>query len=222
MKKLVLYSNDQVIDGNYTLDMELLKLIGKSAAKIAYIPSESDPQRKYYLEKKNYYAQYGINDVLYFDLEQEFDAMKVADLLTRDAIHLSGGNTGKFLNSLRKRGFIEVLRYYVKMGGVLTGVSAGSILMSEDIKICSVHPYEYELDEVSDFASLGLTDFDFYPHFDYSEFVINSIREYSRCNSHRIIYACPDGSGIVINNDAVEFVGHMLKFQCGASCEINC
>ena len=221
MKKLVLYSGGQAIEKNNVLDMELLKLMGKSAARIAFIPSESDLDRKYFLEMAAHYAQYGINDVLYFDLHQDYDTMKIAELLTRDAIYLSGGNTGKFLNSLRSRGFIEVLRYYVKMGGVLTGASAGSILMSEDIIICSVHPYEYELDEVSQFDSLGLNDFDFYPHYDYSEFVTEAIGRFSRNNPERTIFACPDGSGIVVNNELVEFVGHMLKFQGGVCSEIN-
>ena len=119
MKKLVLYSGGQALEKNNVLDMELLKSIGKSAARIAFIPSESDFDRKYYQEFAANFALYGINDVLYFDLYQDYDAMKVAELLTRDAIYLSGGNTGKFLNTLRSRGFIEVLRYYVKMGGVL-------------------------------------------------------------------------------------------------------
>lgn len=220
MKKLVLYS-DQVIDANYTLDLELLKLIGKSAGKIAYIPSESDLQKKHYFEKKAYYAQYGISDVIYFDLDQEYDAMKVAELLACEAIHLSGGITGKFLDSIQKRGFIEVLRYYVRQGGVLIGVSAGSILMSEDIKICSVYPYESELNGVRDLNSLGLTAFDFYPHFDYSEFVTNALREYSQKNNQRVIYACPDGSGVIVNGEEMEFVGHMLKFHAGEYCEIN-
>jgi len=221
MKKLVLYSSDQAVDDNYTLDLELLKLIGKSAAKIAYIPAESEQDKKYFQEKAVHYAQYGINELLYFDLDQEFNTMKISELLVCDAIHLSGGNTGKFLNALRNRGFIDVLRYYVQCGGVLTGVSAGAIIMSDDIKICTVHPYEYELDEVSEFDSLGLTDFDFYPHYDFSDSVTNAICEYSLNNNQRVIYACPDGSGIVINNDSVEFVGRMLKIQGGECSEIN-
>ena len=221
MKKLVLYSSDQALDGNYTLDLELLKLIGKSGGKIGYIPAESELGRKHYQEKADHYAQYGINSLVYFDLDQEYNTMKIAELLVCDAIYLSGGNTGKFLNALRNRGFLDVLRYYVNCGGVLTGVSAGSILMSDDIKICSVHPYEYELAEVREFDSLGLTDFDFYPHYDYSDFVTNAIGEYSKTNNQRVIYACPDGSGIVINNDSVEFVGHMLKFYNGECSEIN-
>ena len=54
MAKLVLYS-DQVIDENRKVDYELLKLINKKDASIAYIPSSSDVSRKYFKQKIKYY-----------------------------------------------------------------------------------------------------------------------------------------------------------------------
>lgn len=132
MAKLVLYS-DQMIEANSKVDEELLKLLNKSNPSIAYIPSCSDLTRKYYNQKVDYYKTLGIEDLQYFDLDQEYDETKVKDILKSDAIHLSGGNTFYFLHLLRKRNFIELLRNYVKNGGILIGISAGSILMTNTI-----------------------------------------------------------------------------------------
>jgi len=40
-----------------------------------------------------------------------------------------------FLNSLKKHEFLPKLREYVRVGGILIGVSAGSIIMSKTIDI---------------------------------------------------------------------------------------
>jgi len=77
--------------------------------------------------------------LLYFDVDKEYDEKKIEELLACDAIFLSGGNTYYFLNSLRKRKFLPKLREYVRIGGILIGVSAGSIIMSKTIDITTLH-----------------------------------------------------------------------------------
>lgn len=101
------------------------------------------------------------------------------------------------------------LRQYVKQGGVLIGVSAGSILMTPDISICPLYvnePREIE----TDFAALNLVDFAFAPHFGERSPDLAALREYSR--EHRtIVYACRDSDGIVIIDDNVKCVGDVVK-----------
>lgn len=46
----------------------------------------------------------GINDLLYFDLDDEYDDTKISEILSCDVIHLSGGNTFYFLSLMQKRG----------------------------------------------------------------------------------------------------------------------
>lgn len=103
MRKLVLYS-DQIDNITSKTDDALVKLINKENPKVGYIPSCSDPKRKYFNDKVRYYKKMGINDLLYFDLDDEYDDTKIGEILSCDAIHLSGGNTFYFLSLMQKRG----------------------------------------------------------------------------------------------------------------------
>lgn len=114
-KKLVLYSEQEIFE-NREVDLKFLELIGKDNPKIGYIPSRSDLEKNYlkFRERVAYYKQYGITNLFYFDLDQEYDEKKIKELLLCDAIHLSGGNTFHFLHLLKKRKFILIIQNFVK------------------------------------------------------------------------------------------------------------
>jgi len=185
MKKLVLYS-DQIPPATDKIDSELVTILGKSSPIIGYIPSSADPQRKYYNERQEYYSRLGMNLTVYFELDNDYHPNLLESLLSCDAIHLSGGNTYYFLHWLRKRKLLLPLRQYVKQGGVLIGVSAGSILMTPDIStstLCRDEPIEGEID----FSGLNLVDFAFVPHFGSGNMSISipALQKYSR--DHQIV-----------------------------------
>ncbi|WP_156940542.1 Type 1 glutamine amidotransferase-like domain-containing protein [Paenibacillus forsythiae] len=156
------------------------------------------------MKKRKYYKKLGIAKVDYFDLDLEYDGDTFSHIFNYDAIHLSGGNTFYFLNLLKKRKIIESIRSYVNSGGILIGVSAGSILMTKTIGLAG---YGEDTDQnhvcLDDLNALGLVDFEFMPHWDGSEETIKSLRTYAR-ERNTIVYACKDGDGIVINNSKVE------------------
>lgn len=213
MKKLVFYS-DQVIPKNKKVDLALLRLIGRDKPRIGYIPSQSDPQRKYFQEKVEYYRQYRIEDLLYFDLDQEYDESKTGKLLACDAIHLSGGNTYYFLNSIKKRKFAPILKEFVRKGGVLVGVSAGGYMMTSSIKITSLFSENENSVGLKNFTALGLVDFEFCPHFNQKEKYLEKIKEYSK-SSGKMIHACRDGDGIVVYEDKVKLIGKVVNIKQG-------
>ena len=212
MSKLVLYS-DQVIDENRKVDYELLKLINKYNPSIAYIPSSSDISRKYFNQKIEYYKALGITDLRYFDLDQEYDASKVDEIFKCDAIHLSGGNTFYFLHLLKKREFIDLLKAYVKNGGVLIGISAGSILMTDSIDIAGLGK---DADEnfvgIEDKSALGLIDFEFAPHWDGENGYIGLLSTYAR-DKNKVVYACKDGDGIIVDGSKVRLIGDIKTIE---------
>ena len=101
------------------------------------------------------------------------------------------------------------LRQYVKQGGVLIGVSAGSILMTPDISICPLYVAE-PIEVETDFSALNLVDFAFAPHFGERSPDLKTLREYSR--EHRtVVYACQDSGGIIVTEDNVKCVGGVVK-----------
>jgi dipeptidase E len=212
VKNLVLYSN-QIPPLADKIDEELTALLPNSKPIVGYIPSNSDPQRKYYRERQAYYSRMDMDLQVYFELDKEFRPNQLDSLLSCDAVHLSGGNTYYFLHWLRKREMLEPLRQYVKRGGVLVGVSAGSILMSPDISISPLYGDEPVEDE-TDFSSLNLVDFAFAPHYSSSRMSTNIqvLRKYSR--EHQIVvYACQDSGGIIVTDDNVKCIGDVYKID---------
>ena len=187
MKKLVIHSNQ--IKDKTQIDEASLKLFDSPNPKIAFIPSQSDLERKFFDEKVEWYKQFGITDLLYYDIDKEYDEGKKDELLACDGIFLSGGNTYHFLNNLKNRNFLSLLRDYVEKGGVLIGVSAGSIIMSETINVVTLL-HDENIVGLKDYSSLGLINFDFLPHLNYDrEKYLKNVVEYSR-TSKSVIYAC--------------------------------
>ena len=211
MKKLVLHSDQ--IQGHKEVDLAFMELLGKKGPRLAYIPSQSDLQRKYFNQKVEWYKQFGITDLLYFDVDKEYNEKKIDELLACDAIFLSGGNTYYFLNSLKKREFLPKLREYVRKGGILIGVSAGSIIMSKTIDITTLH--DENTIGLKDYTALGLVDFEFFPHLDHNmKQYLEDLKKYS-IKSNLVIYACKDGDGIIVNDYEIKFFGEVLKIKNG-------
>lgn len=210
-RKLVLYSA-QLIPETQEIDRHLLVLLGKERPRIAYIPSASDPTRKYYQVQQAYYARYGIDLAPYFELDKTYRLDDLSALLTADAIHLSGGQTFYFLHWLRVRNLMEVLRQYAADGGILIGVSAGAILMTPDIRttlLCG----ETRPSEKIEPRGLGLVDFAFVPHLGRYATLVD-IETYSQQNNI-MVYGCPDNAGIIVENNHVECIGDVIAFKNG-------
>jgi dipeptidase E len=208
MKKLVLYS-DQIPELRNTADKELKKLFNKATPKIGFIPSASDPERRYFNDRKAFYAEIGMDLAVYFELDIKWEPDKLKALLDCDAIHLSGGNTYYFLAWIRKRKMIPALVQYVAKGGVLIGVSAGSILMTPDISTSSLCGDELIPGE-TDFTGLGLVGFCFAPHFGTRDVTLGILKKYSR-QKKTIIYAAKDTGAIIVQENEIKCIGDVIK-----------
>ena len=206
---LIFYS-DQVVPENERLDRRFLEIINKERPRLAYIPSASDSTRKYFSDKCQYYKRYGIKDLLYFDLNKEYDPALLPELLACDAIHLSGGDPFQFLGSIRKRKFGPVLKKYLDDGGILLGISAGAIVLTPSINISHVF-YQSRTDK---HQAVGLVDFYFLPHWNLREARIADVVKFSGEN-RAAVYACRDGDGMVIRDGKIELVGDLVKIEKG-------
>jgi len=200
--RLALYS-DQSQPLTDPIDERLLALL-PPRAMVGYVPSSPGPDRAWFTRIAAYYRRYGL-DVRYFGLEDEFVPDQRDELLGCDAIHLTGGNTFRFLYWLRKRGRFEEIRQYALAGGVLIGVSAGAILMTPNIEsslLCGDALYE----GLDDFKGLSLVDFAVVPHVGVDESSKDKVAEYAR-RFGGLVYGVPDGGGIIVDGSHVEPVG---------------
>lgn len=67
--------------------------------------------------------------------------------------------------------------------------------------------------------SIGLVRFEFYPHYTSIPKTNQALHQYSR-NTKYLIFACPDGGGITINENRMTFIGNVLMFSGGKKVEI--
>lgn len=139
-------------------------------------------------------------------------------LLASDVVYLSGGNTFHFLKHLRRSGLFTALRQFADRGGVLAGLSAGAILATPHIGLAAYPPFDRDENEVelpeSRWGALDLVDFEFFPHFRNSRKLRDALLSYSQ-HSRFPLYACRDGSGIVVEGDRFTAHGDVWLFDRG-------
>ena len=169
------------------------------------------------------HKKWGIERFVFLSVDIPFDQSLLRLALQSDLIHLGGGNTYYFLRHLRRSGMLGKLKKFVREGGVLTGLSAGGILMNPTISSAGYPSFEKDAneDKIKNFSSLNLVKFEFFPHYKNS-------RRYDQelvCRSKKIsspLYACPDSSGIVVADDRMTFVGRCYVFFRGKKMPLFC
>ncbi len=201
--KLVLFSDYKYVNAQ-EVETRLIELIGKNKPTVGYISSCPDLMRKYYNETKEYYSKLNANLNPYTDLEDGFNSDIIELIFQADAIHLSGGNTFRFLFWIVKRGLDKQLFEYINSGGVLIGVSAGSILMTPDISESALCGDENYIG-LKDTKGLGLINFHYVPHASrnvVNKDVINKSKQ--DCSA---ILVCKDSDWVVIDGVKSEVYG---------------
>ena len=211
--KLFLFSGG-TREQNHTLNQELVKSLPIDSV-ITYVPSQSDEDRNYFREFKSWCGFYGYKNFIYFDLDKEFNVKALPKVRKSDAVFLSGGNTFKFLQSIRRRKFDEFIKEYVASGKILMGLSAGSYMMTPTIRYTyEWHKHLGDIEEINfvklkSFNSLNLVDFEVIPHFDNPE-KAKFAQKYIKIFDTEI-YGCPDGSGIIIDDGKKHIIGNVVR-----------
>lgn len=208
----ILYS-DQVIPENEKIDRCLVAMMETRGRRIGYIPSGPDPDLQFFSQKQGYYSELGLDLDIYYDLDQTHKKSVTETLFSCDAIHLSGGDTGAFLNRMKTSKILDSLRRWANNGGLLIGTSAGAILMTPTIAVDALFN-EGNPENFQDQTALNLVPFEFFPHLNAKPSYLPKLVEYSRLNS-RPIAACQDGDGIVISSGIAESIGDLVWLSNG-------
>lgn len=213
--KLVLYAGGHA-DQNETLDENLSYLLERRNPKFTYIPSSSYQSELEFRDLIKQYSIYGIKKFMLFPIDINFDETFLNEVLSSDVIFLGGGNTYYFLKCLRQKKLIPKLKKFVQDGGVLAGLSAGAILMTPNIATAGYPDFDRDDNDVNlkSLSALRLVNFEFFPHYKNSPRYYNEMIHQSMLTKHPI-YACPDGSGIIVNEDMVSFIGKVKLFYQG-------
>ncbi|WP_412502454.1 hypothetical protein [Shewanella chilikensis] len=99
---LLLLSNHQSAIGHKALAF-VIEALGLKGQVGGYIGSEPDPEEDFYRPTQAFYQGLGIGLNTYLDFEQGFNDTAMQTLLDKPLVHLSGGDTYRFLHGLYSR-----------------------------------------------------------------------------------------------------------------------
>lgn len=220
--KLALVSDAGSYNGMATIRC-VLNALSSDMTRVAYIASQPDPDRTYYRATQAIYRELGAVMDHYVELEAEFDERGVSYLFSFDAIHLSGGDTFRFLKWLKKRNLLIPLQTYLRDGGAVIGVSAGAMIMTPSIESARLCGDTNEVN-LEDLSAMSLVPFQFVPHVDcdtkdafmlFNQLVDEHSVFLPQLATPSIMalrkpvneyYLCPDDAGIaVIDDELIEF-----------------
>lgn len=221
--RAVLYSGGQT-DLNFRLHEHLYQMtgLGFGKASFTYIPFCTDGMGRYYEEAKARYRMFGFGKFHCLPIDRPIKDIDRLKALRSDVIYLAGGNTFYFLYHLKKSGLIQDLRDYSSAGGILAGLSAGSLLLTPNINLASYPEYDCDDNDVGikDLRALNLVKFEYFPHYINSKKYNDSLLAYSVFTKNPI-YAVPDGQGIVVDGHDKFFYGKVKMFYRGQNIPLS-
>ncbi len=159
---LLLLSNHQSATGHKALAF-VIEALGLKGQVGGYIGSEPDPEGDFYRATQAFYQGLGIGLNTYLDFEQGFNDTVMQTLLDKPLVHLSGGDTYRFLRGLHSRNQQQKLKGYAASGHLLVGVSAGAMLLTANIET-AVLCGDSNTVGLENLKALGLADLLFVPH----------------------------------------------------------
>jgi dipeptidase E len=166
--------------------------------KIGYIPSATSADNKYFKQIKNYYRQnYKLRDIICLDVDKNYNKEYFYNNISNcNILILSGGDTQYFLNNLKKRKLLKVIKAFARgRNRFIIGISAGGIIMTPRINIGEMLDGAEKNSKNN--KGLSLVDFEFFPHFNknYNDL----IKKYSLRNKRKIII-CSEKDVVFVNN----------------------
>jgi len=190
------------------LDRRLGYELGKNH-RLLTIPYAAD-EHWAALEAQDYFRDCGLNAhalsrIACHDKQQLRD-----EILTSDAVYLSGGNTYQFLAFAREMGLFSLLSTFEKLGGIIVAESAGSIILSSDISTAAIPTTcpDENIAGITDFQAMGRIAFHVSPHYepDAPQAIdemdeLQTLAELSRTP----VLVLQDGAGVVIKDDEIIF-----------------
>jgi dipeptidase E len=236
-RHIVLYSGGQerrnalIHESLLTLALRRSRKSAQTKIRMTYVAYTADGAANFYRRFERRYRSFGGTDFHCLAADDPAysrpgpdrrEAAKI--LLASDVVYLSGGNTFHFLMHLRRSGLVDALRRFADRGGVLAGLSAGAILTTPNIGLAAYPPFDRDENEVelpeSRWGALDLVDFEFFPHFRTSQKIRAALRSYSE-RSKFPLYACRDGSGIIVEGDRFTAHGDVWLFDRGRERKIT-
>jgi len=113
-------------------------------------------------------------------------------LLSSNILVISGGNTFSLLKDLRASRLDESIKEFSKKSEfVLSGFSAGALVLTPTIEVCNLPEFDDNEVGVKDLVSLHIVDFEVFPHYQESQAV--TLESYKKITSNSVVEISEDG-----------------------------
>ncbi len=198
---LALISNHNGAAGQQAIE----HIIDDKHQAVGYVSSEHDAERAYFHYTQCVYQRSNISVTHYVDFEDDYDDKLLQQLFDYSVIHLSGGNTFRFLKGLQQHHAMSAFIQWVKNGGTLIGLSAGALLMTPDINIAGLcgDPNDVNLENTLGF---NLVPFGFLPHVENDPARQQQLASQLASVDFPVVLASDDDA-VVIKNGELTLVG---------------
>lgn len=131
------------------------------------MPSDGANCPQKYVDEWKGYAQQHNAEFRYIDNSKEKSAEEVEKLLDSNILVITGGNTFKLLDNLRKSGLDKAVKELAdKNEFVLAGFSAGALVLTPTIEVCNLPNYDENLVGITNLTGLNIVDFEVFPHYE--------------------------------------------------------
>lgn len=219
--KLVLYSGGNEADNRF-LNLRALELTGVKSPKLTLIPSSSydaEDDFRFFVQE---FSKLGVQKFMHFCVDIPNTKTVLYEAMKSDLIFLGGGNTFYFLKHLKKAGMFAHFSKFLKRGGVLCGLSAGAIVLTPHVHTATFPHFDCDENpwDMKNLSAMRLVNFEFFPHYKNSKRYDAELLHHSK-KSKIPLYACPDGGGIVIENQQISFCGKGHLFYQGKKLTVS-
>jgi len=205
MTRLYFLGGENVIKRDAREINEIAFRDASEAPRVVVVPWARASFDKAYRRRKRLFDYFRSLGAITVDFAEYSDTLKeVTRKVERsDLIYLLGGLASVLVERLKNKSVDRLLRKY---DGVVVGRSAGALALG---KKCVVTKNRRKPTSVI-ISGLGLVDFSVKAHYKPSK-----DGELKRLSKEETIYAIPERSALVYDNDALSFIGNVYLFQNG-------
>jgi peptidase E len=205
MTRLYFLGGENVIKRDAREINEIAFRDASEAPRVVVVPWARASFDKAYRRRKRLFDYFRSLGAVTVDFAGYSDTLKeVTRKVERsDLIYLPGGLASVLVERLKNRSVDRLLRKY---DGVVVGRSAGALALG---KKCVVTKNRRKPTSMI-ISGLGLVDFSVKAHYKPSK-----DGELKRLSKEETIYAIPERSALVYDNDALSFIGNVYLFQNG-------
>ena len=194
MKRIILFSKPSEENRGELLDLIFQKTIKKKV--FAYLPTDgANCPEKFLKEWQGYAEKYG-TQFHYIDNSKKESLEEKKKLINSNILFITGGNTFTLLYNLRLSGLDKTIKEFSqKKEFVISGGSAGAIVLTPSIKIASLSSGDPNKVGIKNLDALNLLDFEIFPH--YSKKNKLELEKYKEICKNKI-KVIPNGQYLVI------------------------